>query len=168
MDQRKIQEGNGRVNTLEDDNYDLYSLFKEDVKPQNSFAKEAIMGTHSGNDLNQIFFSRLNIDALQSAIRYQVYVKTNKQRIIGRQSDSDLKVVMRSVYLQEARHGSINVLEEVRRLNGLVVEFCVPRIVQEINMYVRYTADINSLPMPMERGEFVSSKGTRVLESKEF
>jgi hypothetical protein len=159
---------NGRVDTLYGENYNIYSLFQETKRPEQSFGKEAIKGTHSGSDLNQIFFSKVNIDAIQSAIRYQVYIKSCKKHTIDRQSDTDLKVVMRSVYLQEARHGSRDILAEVRRLNGLVVDFCAPRIIQEINMYMHYRADISRLPTPMERGEFISSKGTRTLETKQF
>lgn len=161
-------QNNGRVDTLYGENYNIYNLFKEENKPSLNFNDEAIKGTHSNNDISRVFFSKENIDALQDAIRYQVYVKSCKQHVIDRQSDTELKIVMRATYLENARHATRDVMAEIRRLNLLVIEFCVPRIMQEINIYMRYKADISSLPVPMERGQFSSSKGTKVLETKQF
>lgn len=161
-------QNNGRVDTLYGENYNIYNLFKEENKPSLNFNDEAIKGTHSNNDISRVFFSKENIDALQDAIRYQVYVKSCKQHVIDRQSDTELKIVMRATYLENARHATRDVMAEIRRLNLLVIEFCVPRIMQEINMYMRYKADISSLPVQMERGQFSSSKGTKVLETKQF
>jgi hypothetical protein len=132
------------------------------------FNEEAIKGIHTNNPLSSIFFSRINIDALQEAIRYQIYLKSCKKHIIGRQSDTELKIIMRSIYLDNAKHSNRDVLVEVRRLNQLVLDFCIPRIYQEIGMYITYTNDINRLPQPMDRGQFQSAKGTRVLEQKNF
>lgn len=156
---------NGRIDSLYSDNYDIYKLFKEEIKPDLNFNEEAIKGTHANNKLSALFFSRMNIDALQSAIRYQVYVSSCKKHVIDRQSDTDLKVVMRATYLEHAQHG-IDIVPEVKRLNGLVINFCVPKIVQEINMYMRYRSDISQLPVPLARGEFSSSKGQKTLELK--
>jgi hypothetical protein len=33
---------------------------------------------------------------------------------------------------------------------------------------MRYKEDITNLPVPIERGEFISSKGTKVLQLKNF
>ena len=159
---------NGRVDTLKDGNYELYKLSDQNKRPQLNFQDEAIKGQHVANDISNIFFSRLNIDSLQDGIRYQIYVKSCKKHIIGRQSDDDLKVIMRAVYLEHARHAALNTLEEIKRLNGIVLDICVPRVLQEINMYMRYKNDISALPIPMDRGEFISSKGTKQLVQKEF
>lgn len=164
---------NGRVDTLYGDNYNIYNLFQEEKRPSMNFNEEAIKGTHVANPLSIMFFSRQNIDALQEAIRYQVYVKSCKNHIIDRQSDTDLKVIMRATYLEHAEHmlptaSSQQVMEEVRRLNTIVIQFCVPRILQEINIYMKYKKDISSLPVPLDRGEFVSAKGTKTLITKEL
>jgi hypothetical protein len=39
---------------------------------------------------------------------------------------------------------------------------------EEIRMYNYYRDDISRLPIPLDRGEFASSKGTRILENKDF
>lgn len=163
-----MSHNNGRVDTLYSDNYNMYGLFNEERKPQINFDNEAIKGTHNANDISKLFFSSININALQDAIRYQVYHKSCKKHTIDRQSDTDLKVIMRATYLEDARHASKDTVGEVKRLNKNVIDFCVPRILQEINMYLRYKNDISKLPVPLERGEFSSSKGTKTLITKEL
>lgn len=158
----------GRVGGMKNDfNYDNYKLFQENINSRD-FNEEAIKGVHVKNPLSDIFFSQTNIDALQEAIRYQVYVKSCSKFIISRQSDTELKLIMRAIYLQEGRHRQYNVLEEVKALNTLVLNYSVPRILQEVQMYNHYKKDISTNPIPMARGENSSSKGTRFLELKEF
>lgn len=163
-----MSQNNGRVDTLYGENYDIYQLFEEKKGPNYNFQNEAIKGTHSNNDISRMFFSAQNIDALQEGIRYSVYVKSCKKHVIGRQSDADLKVIMRATYLEKAAHQVPDVLAEIKRLNGIVIDYCVPRILQEINMYLRYKSDISKLPVPLDRGEFSSSKGTKTLIQKDF
>ncbi len=163
------QQNNGRVlDSLYGDNYNIYDLFKEDRKPSLNFNEEAIKGTHWDNDISRIFFSKQNIDVLQDAIRYQVYTKSCKKHVIDKQSETELKLIMRAIYLEKARHATQDILAEVRRLNSNVLDFCVPKILQEINIYMYYRDDISHLPVPLERGQFSSSKGQKVLETKQF
>ena len=159
---------NGRVDLLYNQNYNIYDLFKKEERPQLNFQNEAIKGSHQKNDINSIFFSRTNIDVLQNGIRYSVYVKSCKKHIIDRQSDDELKIVMRSIYFEHANPSPSDVIEELKKLNGIVIAFCVPRILQEIQMYMRYRDDVDKLPVPLDRGEFSSSKGTKTLIQKEL
>ena len=116
-----------------------------------------------------LFMSKANVDALQDAIRYRVYVETHGRHVIGRQSDVELALVMRSVLLQRGRNddGS-DVLEQVRQLNAEVLEWCVPRIASEVEQWLRYRDDIATLPTPMAYGQVASMKGTRELQLKSF
>lgn len=159
---------NGRVDVLNNDNYKAYGLFEEDKKDSDSFNKEAIRNIHINNPISTIFFSQQNIDALQEAIRYQVYVKSCNKHIIDKQSETELFIVMRAMYLQYAQHKPYGILDQIKDLNKLVLEHVVPKILNEIQIYTFYKKDIQQLPVPMERGEFSSSKGTKVLVSKEF
>lgn len=149
-----------------------YNLFEENRNSKQTFREEAIKGTHSANRISAIFFSDMNMDALQDGIRYKVYIKSCKKFKIDRQSTTDIKVILRAVYLEHAQHSDIYdkmmILEEIRRLNGIVIDYCVERILQEINMYMRYKADISNLPVPLARGQSTSAKGTKVLFTKEF
>lgn len=144
-----------------------FALFKE-TTAQGTFEGEALRGGFAENPLSDIFLSQQNIDALQEGIRYRVYVKSGNKHVIGRQSDVDLKIVMRSVYIQHSKNKSFDILGQVRDLNAIVLDYCVNQIMGEINMYVRFRADQQSIPEPFARSENVSSAGTRQLIMKEF
>lgn len=134
------------------------------------------------NEVSALFFSQRNVDALQEGIRYRVYAESGGRFVIGRQSDVELGIVMRSYYLQHGRdrpgagagaggggrNNNRGPLEEVRRLNAMVLDFCVPRVLQEADSYIQYRKDAATLPMPMPRGEIATSKGTKTLEMKRF
>lgn len=154
---------NGRVDTLKDDNYDMYKLYNE-RKPFVDAGHEALKSVHNKNEVSEVFFSRQNIDYLHDAIRYLVFEKSCKKHVIGKQSETDLLIIMRSVYLQYAEFKPYNIKEQIRDLNTIVLNYCVPKILEEIRLYLYYRKDISQLPIPLERGEFVSSKGNKVLE----
>lgn len=155
----------------------------EDVRAPGAGAYvSASLQRYGGTDLGpagRLFFDAANVDALQEAIRYRVFVESGGRFTIGRQSDLELGIIMRSIYLQDtsgrdataARAGTaagIDAVEHVRRLNRAVLEFCVPRVLEEVRMNKQYIADVSSLPVPMARGELATSKGSRVLEQRGF
>lgn len=81
----------------------------------------------------QLFFSQRNIDALQTEIIGRVKAHANKA--IDRQSDSELLLVMRSVYLQHGNNTDRqqDVVPEVRMLNAIVLQYCVPNIISNMS-----------------------------------
>ncbi len=164
-----MKTNNGRVDTIKENNFAPYSMFKENEnRKYNSLLDESIKNIHQKNTLNQIYFSKDNINALQQGIRYLVYKKSCGKYIIDNQSETELGIIMRSVYLQYGEYKDYNVLEQVKDLNKIVLNYCVDKILQEIKMYIHYKNDITNLPEPISRGEFISSKGTKVLEIKNF
>lgn len=120
------------------------------------------------NPVSSLFFSRHNVDVLHDGIRYMVYKGTNDRTVISRQSDIELRVIMRSIYLQYARHLPYQVVDQVKELNTKVLDFAVPRILVELNQYLNYAVDVTKLPVPMERSKNVSVKGDKVLDMKTF
>jgi len=91
--------------------------------------------------------------------------KSNGKYTISRQSDIELKIIMRSFYLQYARNRTdISILEQIKTLNGLVLEWSVPEIISNLKQKEKYIKDINSLPIPLERAELMNQKGLKQLE----
>jgi hypothetical protein len=129
---------------------------------------EALKGTISKNPLSELFFSAQNIEAVQQGIRYLVYTQSCNKYVIDRQSEENLRIVMRSIYLQNAKHQSVNVVEQVRELNAIVLRWCVPKIVNEIDSYLQYRNEISKNPTPIERSQNDNVFGTKVLELKQF
>jgi hypothetical protein len=118
------------------------------------------------NPISSLFFSTQNSEALHGGLRYKIFKRTG--RVIGRQSDVELRVVMRSIYMQYAKHLPYRVADQVRELNGRVLDYVVPRIVTEMSHYSTYTKDASSLPVPLEHAQNMSSKGSRTLHTRQM
>ena len=117
--------------------------------------------------VGELFFSNMNKGVLHEAIRYSVWKESEKMLVIGRQSDAELSIVMRSIYLSDARNVDDSrecIIQQVKELNTNVLNYCVPQIVREGEMYRRYTLDASSLPIPLERGQISTTKGDRTLD----
>ena len=126
----------------------------------------AIEHTISKNDVNSIFFSKENVAALQQGIRYTVFRES--QQIIGNQNETELMVIMRSIYLQYAKNLPDNILSQIRDLNGRVLDYVVPKITIELNQYKTYIRDASGLPVPMDRGQNTSVTGTKFSRQGDF
>lgn len=115
--------------------------------------------------VSNLYFSPTNVNALHEAIRYRVYIESGARKlVIGKQSDVELALIMRSVYLQSARNvDSEGVVRQVRALNAAVLDYCVPRVLDEAISYLRFRQDVSTLPEPLPRGELATTKGERSL-----
>jgi len=116
--------------------------------------------------VSAMFFSVDNIELLQMGIRNKILNDTNGQYHIGRQSDDELKIIMRSIYFQHSKNQPTNVKEQVRDLNTRVIEWSVPQILTNLKQKEKYIYDISKLPEPLERSVLPSQKGSRTLEYK--
>ena len=127
-----------------------------------SLHREAVQGVLTRTPLSELYFSAANAEALQQGLRYKVYVATG--RVVGRQSDSELSVFMRTTFLQEARHLPTNVMEQVRVLNAQVLAKVVPVVIGNMEQHDAYRRDVSTLPVPLEKGLSTSTRGSRVVE----
>lgn len=127
---------------------------------------EQIQYRHGDTPLNRLFFSQGNIDNLQGQIQSTVAQMVNAT--IGRQSDSDLMLIMRSYYLQYARNEPNRLQEELNELNKRVVNFAANRIAVEVEAYRYYRKDIMDFPAPIANPLDTHIYGTRVGELKSF
>ena len=75
---------------------------------------------------------------------------------------------MRSIYLQFGQNRKTNIKQQLIDLNKRVIDWCVKEIISNIMQYDSYKETISTLPMPLERSQLPSQKGTRVLEIKSF
>jgi hypothetical protein len=137
----------------------------EGNKPNNNFQVESLYGIQETSKLNQLFFSKKNMDIIQNNIRYTVYVKTNKKHIIDKQSDIELQIIMRSMYLQHSPNLEYNYKEQLEYLNKLVVDWCVEKIIPQLEQYIGYLKEVEYMPMPIDLPVNLSSKGSRTLRS---
>lgn len=130
---------------------------------------DLLRGNWSENTLSQTFFSQENTRLLQQSIKRAVYEKSGeKQWVIDDQSADELQIVMRSMFLQYAKNLDYDIPGQIRELNGLVIDWCEPRISSEIGMYEYYLKDISKMPVPLEHPVLLSSAGTRSLPFRKF
>lgn len=143
-----------------------YPLFQEEDTSKDSYRNEAMRHMFEPNPVNDLFFSDVNISTLQDAIRYLVYKRSG--HVVGKQSDTELKVIMRSVYLQYSKNMRFKVVEQVRDLNKIVLDYCVPNIVANVKQHIGYYNNSTKLPIPMEHSKSSSSAGLKTLILEKF
>ena len=74
-----------------------------------------VAGGTQASRVAQIFTSRANTEALHQGIRYRVHVESGRRFTVGRQSDAELAIVMRSILLQYGRNDDAgDVMQQVR------------------------------------------------------
>ena len=127
---------------------------------------DGIRGNWDVNLLNQTFFSQANFEIVQNKIRYDVYTKTG--RVIDKQSTDDLFMIMRAIYLQYGRNLDTHIREQIEELNQRVTDWCLPKIISEINMYETYLKDISAMPIPLSHPTVMNTAGTRSKPFKPF
>ncbi len=189
---------NGRVNILSkgypDYNYapmNTGSTSSSYYQRENRTNKDCDFVTNSEGHtpVSALFFSQKNIDALQQGICNQVYNKSNGKYNVGKQSETELKIIMRSIYFESLSSGSPYVmqqiqkrsnlheplqpnssivLEQVRDLNRKVLDWSVQKVLENIQQFDQYKKDVSMLPNPMDLPTSMSSSGRKTLEFQSF
>ena len=90
--------------------FELY----ENNNIQNNKPKN-MTGTFTKNSLSDIYFSQSNIDLLQDSIIKGVF-ETSGTKIV-KQSEDELLIIMRSIYLQYGKNLDYNIQEQINELN---------------------------------------------------
>lgn len=152
---------NGRVNAV---SAVMNYTFK--TTPDNTTENNTNLISRNMNctDVSAIFLSDDNVNLLQGGIRNKILNLSNGKYNIGKQSDIDLKIIMRSIYFQYGKNTSNNVRSQVLDLNTRVIDWCVPEILSNIKQSDKYIMDISTLPVPLDRPNLTTQKGLRQLE----
>jgi len=143
---------NGRVNLLSKEAPDISNLFAlYDKIPANQCVtlRDPTKGQWDESDLSRLFFSQNNIQIIQNGIRAGVYDKSNQQYIIGPQDCDTLKIIMRSIFLQNSVNQPENIQGQVEQLNNMVLDYCIGHVYSEAQGYMKYLHDASTLAVPM-------------------
>ena len=160
---------NGRINLSGNNENGLN--YKDNNEKQNicNYSTEALSHSTNRTPLTDLYFSQQNMDILQLGMRNMVLNKTEGAYNIGKQNETELKIIMRAMFIQYAKYRTdIPISVQVQEINRKVLEFSVPRIISSLNMKRKYLNDIQKLPVPLEHSRSMSTKGTKELELKEF
>ena len=152
---------NGRVNALMPVNNYNFTATAE-IPTENT--ANIISRNMNCTDVSSIFFSDSNVNLLQRGIYNKILNISAGKYNIGRQSDTDLKIIMRSIYFQYGKNAPNNIKEQVLDLNTRVIDWCVPEILSNIKQSDKYIMDISTMPVPLDRSILPTQKGLRTLE----
>jgi hypothetical protein len=128
---------------------------------------DALTGTWTDTPLSVLFFSKENIQVLQNAIKKGVHDRSNQQFSIGEQSCDELKIIMRSIFLQNAENLAFNINEQLLQLNNLVLEYAVKQIYNAAVSYLKYKRDVSNM-YTIPNHPINSSSKNNTLELKPF
>jgi hypothetical protein len=137
------------------------SLYEETDSGNKLFKTEAVKNVLASNQLQELFFSEQNIDIIQKLLAYHVKLQSNGKHHIGRQSDNELKIIMKSIYLQYGKNLDSSIQTQVKELNAYVLDYCIPLILSNIEQYIIFKKDVSTLPVPLDNPKYTSASGTR-------
>jgi hypothetical protein len=140
---------NGRVDIKTPNTSELFQMYDKIPANQCTTFRNATEGLWSENSLSNAFFSQQNIQIIQNGIRAGVYKRSNGQYVIGPQDCDSLKIIMRSVFLQNAANQPTNISQQVAQLNKMVLEYCIQQVYSEAQGYIKYINDVSTLVVPI-------------------
>lgn len=136
---------------------------------EKSFVGDMLRGNWDKNPIADGFFTASNVNRIQAAIRKEVFARSGSKKYqIDNQDVDEIKMIMRGIYLQYAKNNTFNVQGQIEELNKMVIEWCVPRILSEVDQYMYYLNDISHMPIPLSQPLSMSSAGTRSLPLQPF
>ena len=166
-----MQRYNGRVNIVEQYPKDIRFQMNEKIAIRNKSTeyRDSLHGILEDNILSRVFFSSGNVQILQNGLRAGVYEESGSKKIVvPPQNIDNLKIIMRSMYLQYAQHREdISVTKQVEDLNKIVLDYVVPTLYNEVMGYLKYMEDQSTLVLPLEVPKLVD-RDFKTLEFKNW
>lgn len=119
------------------------------------------------NALNTAYFCKKNMDTIQNSLRMTIWNKMGYK--IDRQSDSELLIFMRAVYvMSEKKNQFKNIQAQVNAMNAQVLSTIIPQVASGLKQYFGYLKDASTLPTPIDRPVQTSLAGSKTLETGVF
>lgn len=155
---------------LFDSNYGDFALYDEHRTGRNVYTnvynnsyRDIIKTMIERSPVSDMFFAHVNMKHLKKLICNTVRDKSEGKYLISpeAQSDNDLLLVMRSIYLNHAKHQPYNIKEQVAELNYQVLLDLAPRVLSNAQQHLTYIRDHSQQPLIMDRAQNVSNAGTR-------
>ena len=146
----------GRV-VLDNEPIQTYELYEGEMQTH-SF-QNSLQGIQDKSVLSKAFFSQRNIDCIQRSIQKKVLQKTNYK--IGRQSDLQLQIIMRSIYLQFSKNLDCDYAKQIKQLNQKVSDYSVDRISIEMSQFLEYRKEVSRIPEPIGLPKNLSNAGEK-------
>jgi hypothetical protein len=143
---------NGQVDILTPETHEERIKMTERIALKNKPTdfRDALGGNWEKNILSDVYFSAGNIQILQNGLRAGVYELSKGKFVVPPQNVDNLKIIMRSTFLQYAQFDMKNVTNEVERLNKIVLGYAIPSLYGDCVSYSIYAQDQSTLVMPID------------------
>jgi hypothetical protein len=158
---------NGRVDIKTPDTSSLFFMYDRIPVNECVTLRNPTEGLWDETTLSKCFFSRENMDILQNGIRAGIYKKSNEKYIISNQDCDQLKIIMRSVFLQYSANQTSNISQQIQSMNDIVLQYCIQQIYSELKGYLKYVDDISTLVVPIAH-PVMANNTDRILEFKSW
>jgi len=156
---------NGRVDIKTPSTSTLFQMYDKIPANQCVTFRNATEGLWSSSPLSQAFFSQQNIQIIQNGIRAGIYHMSNGQYTIAPQDCDSIKIVMRSVFLQNSANLPNSIPEQIHQLNKIVLNYCIQQVYSEAQGYMKYIDDASTLVVPISH-PVMANNNDRQLELK--
>ena len=143
------EQHNGRVNIMSPDTNALFAMKDKINAGENTDFRQAMTGNWYNTKLSDAFFSGQNIQALQNGLRAGVYKRSNGQYLISQQSPDELKIVMRSIFLQYSKNQAESITAQIAALNKLVLDYAIGQVYGAAEGYMKYKQDASTMYQPI-------------------
>lgn len=120
-----------------------YELFRGSNDQQACF-QDSLSSILELSSVAKAYFSKPNVDRVQELIISRVFQLSNGEFRIGRQSDLQLQIIMRSIYLSYGKNAPTRIKEQVDELNQYVVDEAMNTIMPNIRQYLSYREEIST------------------------
>jgi hypothetical protein len=160
-----------RKNThLFDEHYSDFALYDEHRAGSNVYTnvdntsyRDIVKTMVERSPVSDMFFSHTNMKHIKTVICNTVHKRSGGKYTPDpeAQSDNDLLLIMRSIYLNHAKHLDTNIKGQVADLNYQVILDLVPRVISNAQQHLSYVRDHSQQPLMMDRPQYVASAGTR-------
>ena len=163
------QKTNGRVNIIQPDTSAIFKMQDRIPVGVNDFdyRGDAMKGNWYRTQLSDLFFSPENVQILQNGIRAGVYKMSHGQYVVGQQSQDELRIIMRSIFLQYSQNLPTNIKEQIALLNNYVLDYAVGQVYGEAQGYMKYKYDISNMYEPISR-PIMSKNNDKQLQLKKW
>lgn len=158
---------NGRIDIKTPNTSTLFQMYDKIPANQCVTFRNPTEGLWDSTPLSQAFFSQQNIQMLQNGIRAGVYNRSNGQYTIGMQDCDSLKIIMRSVFLQQSANQPGNYQQQISQLNKIVLDYCIQQVYSEAQGYMKYVNDVSTLVVPIAH-PVMANDNDRQLEFKSW
>ena len=155
-----------------------YNLTPDDKHVSGSNTRSLFKNLYGETPLTFAFFSSKNIQSIQNLIKYTIHRETGY--VVDDQSSNELMIIMRSIFLEYSLHPKLmddtmsneerqiligKYKNEVARLNQIVINSIVPKIISQVQQYIDYLRDASEQPYYMDKPKNESTQGQKQYRS---